>query len=78
MECRFTLKRVRDMIRTYSQIKKLLYEAKKKKKKHNKIIYLGKNKLDCVEMLISQAIIDQQINHNEFKMIIHEKKYYDN
>ena len=29
-------------------------------------------------MLISQAIIDQQINHEEFKMIVDEKKDYDN
>ena len=29
-------------------------------------------------MLISQAIIDLQINHEEFKMIVDEKKDYDN
>ena len=63
---------------TTAVIKKLLYETKKKKKKHNKILYLGKNKLDCIEMLISQAIIDLQISHEEFKMILDEKKDYDN
>ena len=63
---------------TTAAIKKLLYETKKKKKKHNKILYLGKNKLDCIEMLISQAIIDLQISHEEFKMILDEKKDYDN
>ena len=32
-------------------IKKLLYETQKRKKKHDKILYLGKNKADSVEML---------------------------
>ena len=31
---------------------------KKEKKKPNEIFYLGKNKADSVEMLISQAIIN--------------------
>ena len=48
-------------------IKKLLYETKKRKTKHNKLLYLDKNKLDCIEMLISQAITDKIIDHNEFK-----------
>ena len=58
-------------------IKKLLYETKKRKKKHNKVLYLGKNKLDCIELLISEAIIDLQISHEEFEMIVNEKKDYD-
>ena len=58
-------------------IKKLLYETQKRKKKHNKIFYLGKNKADSVEMLISQAIIDLDISHEESKTIINEKKDYD-
>ena len=36
--------------------------------------YLGKNKADSVEMLISQAIIDLDISHEKFKAIIDEKK----
>ena len=58
-------------------IKRLLYETKKKEKKHNKVLYLGKNKLDCIELLISQAIIDLQISHEEFEIIVDEKKDYD-
>ena len=58
-------------------IKKLLYETQKRKKKHNKIFYLGKNKTDSVEMLISQAITDLNISHEEFKTIINEKKDYE-
>ena len=55
-------------------IKKILYETKKRNKNHNKVLYLGKNKLDCIEMLISQSIMDLDINNDEFKMIINEKK----
>ena len=63
---------------TTSVIKKLLYETKKRKKKHNKVLYLNKNKLDYIELVISQAIIDLQISHEEFEMIVNEKKDYDN
>ena len=59
-------------------IKKVLYETKIRKKNHNNVLYLAKNKLDCVEMLVSQAIIDQIISHDEFKAIMNEKKDYDN
>ena len=55
-----------------------MHETKIRKKKYNKLLYLTKNKLDCVEMLVSQAIIDQIISHDEFKAIINEKKDYDN
>ena len=37
---------------------------------------MGKNKAYSVEMLISQAIIDLDISHKEFKTI-KEKKDYD-
>ena len=53
-------------------------KQRRERKKHNKVLYLGKNKLDCIEMLISQPIMDLNISHDEFKMIINEKKDYDN
>ena len=34
-------------------------KQKKRTKKHNKLLYLGKNKLGCIKMLISQAITDR-------------------
>ena len=55
-----------------------MHETKKRKKKHNKVLYLGKNKLDCIKMLISQSIMDLNIIHDQFKMIINEKKDNDN
>ena len=54
-------------------IEKLLYETRKRKKKHNKLFYLSKNKLDCIEMLISQSITDLNISHEKFKAILNEK-----
>ena len=43
---------------TTSVVKKLLNITRKKKKKHNKIITLARNKLNIIETLISQALID--------------------
>ena len=56
---------------------KLQQETKLRKKKHNKLLYLAKNKLDCIEMLISNSIKDEIINHDEFLEILKEKKEYD-
>ena len=58
-------------------ITKLQQETKLGKKKHNRLLYLAKNKLDCVEMVISNSIKDGIIDHDEFLAIMKEKKYYD-
>ena len=47
-------------------IKKYKSVIKKKKKKHNKIVLLGKDKLNIIEVLISKALIDSYISHDEF------------
>ena len=54
-------------------VKILLNITRKKKKKHNKIIALARNKLNIIENLISQALIDFEITHEEFSKIIYEK-----
>ena len=46
----------------------------KRERKSNKILYLGKNKSDCIEILIIQSITDLNFSHEEFKAIIYEKK----
>ena len=61
-----------------SVVKKLQQETITRKKKHNKLLYLAKNKLDCVEMLVSKSVQDEIIDHNEFLAIMKEKKDYDN
>ena len=38
---------------------------------------MAKNKLDCVEMLVSKSVMDGIIDHNEFAAIMKEKKDYD-
>ena len=38
----------------------------KKKKKHDKIVLLTKSKLNSIEFLISKALIDSAISHDEF------------
>ena len=58
-------------------VKKLLKETRKKKKKHSKIIKLAKSKLNSIESLMSQALIDLDISHEEFKRIVDEKEKYD-
>ena len=37
-----------------------------KKKKHNKIVLLGKNKLNAIDVLVSKHLIDLYISHDEF------------
>ena len=54
-------------------IKKLLKETRKKKKKHSKIIMLAKSKLNSIESLIYQELIDLDSIHEEFKTIVNEK-----
>ena len=46
-------------------IKKLLDITRNKKKKHDKILILAKSKLNSIETLIHQALIDLGINHEE-------------
>ena len=53
---------------------KIKEETKIKKKRHNRLLYLAKNKLEYVEMLISDSIKDRIIDHEEFSEIIKEKK----
>ena len=45
---------------------KSISHLKRKKKKHNKIVLLGKYKLNIIEILISKALVDSYIIHDEF------------
>ena len=58
-------------------VKKLLNVLRKKKKKHNKIVILAKSKLNSIETLMSQALIDLGINHEKFKAIVNDKEKYE-
>ena len=41
----------------------------KKKKKHDKIVFLGNDKLNAIEVLIFKSLIDPYISHDEFLSI---------
>ena len=58
-------------------VKKLLSIARNKKKKHDKILMLAKSKLNSIETLISQALINMKISHEEFVTILKEKEKYE-
>ena len=47
-------------------IKKYKSLIKKKKKKHEKIVFLAKYKLNSMRVLISKSLIDSNITHDEF------------
>ena len=55
-------------------IKKLLNIARNKKKKNAKILMLAKSKLTSIETLISQALIDLDISHEEFYLNFEGKR----
>ena len=58
-------------------LKKLLNITRNKKKKHDEILMLAKTKLNSIETLISQALIDMVISHEEFITILNEKDKYE-
>ena len=55
-------------------IKKLLKTTRNKKKKHNKIVMLARSKLNSIESKISEALINNEIIHEDFMTIINEEK----
>ena len=58
--------------------KSFLKVTKKRKKKHNKIIVLAKSKLNIIDTLLSSALNDSEITHEEFTNIINEANIYEN
>ena len=58
-------------------IKNLLSTTIEKKKKHDQIFMLAKSKYNSIEALISQALIDIDISHEECITILKEKDKYE-
>ena len=50
----------------HCRIKKYRSIIKKKKKKHDKIVFLAKDNLNTVEVLISNVLIDSCNSHDDF------------
>ena len=51
--------------------------TRNKKKKHDKILTLAKSKLNSIEALISEALIDMDISHEDFVTLLKEKDKYE-
>ena len=58
-------------------IKKLLNMTINKKKKHDQLLMLAESKFNSIEIVISQALGDLDISHEEFIMILKEKDRYE-
>ena len=56
--------------------KKLLKTTRNKKKKHNRIVMLARSKLNSIESKISEALINNEIKHEDFTTIIDKEKKY--
>ena len=52
-----------------ARIKKSKSIIKKKKKKHDKLVFLAKSKSNKIEVSVSKALIDSNISHDEFILI---------
>ena len=50
-------------------IEKYKSKVKKKKKQHDKIVLLAKSKLNNMKLVISKALIDSNISHDEFVLV---------
>ena len=63
---------------TIAGIKKHKSINKKNKKKHDKIVLLAKSKWNITEVLISKALFDPNMSHDEFVLINNVlKEFYD-
>ena len=56
--------------------KKLSKATRNKKKKHNEIVMLARSKLNSIESRISEALVNNQISHEDFITIINEERNY--
>ena len=57
-------------------VKNLLKTRQNKKKKHNKIVMLPRSILNSIESKISEALINDEISHEDFAAIINKEKNY--
>ena len=55
-------------------VKKLLKKTRNEKKKYNKTVMLARSKLDIIESKISEALINNEISHEDFMTTINEEK----
>ena len=58
-------------------VNELLNITINKKKKHDELLMLAESKFNSIETLISQALGDLDISHEEFIVILKEKDQYE-
>ena len=59
-------------------MKKYMSIIKRKRKKRDRIVLLAKSKLNSIGVVISKALIDSNISHEEFVLINNIlKEFYD-
>ena len=58
-------------------VKKVLSITRDKKKKHDKILMLARSKLNSIATLVSLALVDIEISHEELVMIFKEEDKYE-
>ena len=59
-------------------IKKLLKTTRNNNKKHINIVMLARSKSNSIESKISEALINNEISHEDIMTVINEKKNIDN
>ena len=57
-------------------VKRFLKTIRNKKKKHNKIVLLPRSKLNSIESKISEALINNEIRHEDFIANINQEREY--
>ena len=57
-------------------VKTLLKTTRNKKKNLNKVVMLARSKLNSIESKISEALINNEISHEDFMTILNEEKKY--
>ena len=58
-------------------MKILLSITKTKKKEHDKVPILAKGKLNSIEILVSQALIEMEVSHEKFITILNQRHKYE-
>ena len=59
-------------------VKKLLDTTRNKKKKHNKTAMLARSKLNSVKSKISEALMNNEISHEDFMLLLVNKRSIEN
>ena len=55
-------------------VKKMLKTMQNKKKEHNKVVMLARSKLNSIECEIYEALIHNEISHEDFMTIINDER----